>query len=140
MKLFEVSTKRILRIGHRGAGGHAPENTLAALETGIALGVDYLEVDIQQTCDGHLMLMHDKFVDRTTDGTGRLSEMSLEEVRQLDAGNGQSVPLLTESLALVNGRAGMILESISPGIGPAVHTGSQRLRIYGTSDLLVLST
>jgi glycerophosphoryl diester phosphodiesterase len=110
----------ILRVGHRGAAGHEPENTLAALERGIALGADYLEVDIQRTHDGHLVLMHDKFVDRTTDGTGRLTEMVGEEVRRLNAGNGQRVPLLKEALALADGHAGMILESITPGIGAEV--------------------
>jgi glycerophosphoryl diester phosphodiesterase len=116
-----VNTRRILKIGHRGAAGHAPENTLVSLEVGIALGADYIEVDIQRTLDGLLVLMHDKFLSRTTNGTGRLSNMSWEEIRGLDAGEGQRIPLLEEVLEAANGRSGLILESITPGIGEDVY-------------------
>jgi len=101
-----VTHRLILKIGHRGAAGHRPENTLASVEQGIALGVDYIEVDIQRTFDGRLVLMHDKFVSRTTNGTGRLSDMRWEEVSRLDAGEGQRIPLLQETLEVANGRAG----------------------------------
>lgn len=73
-------------IGHRGAAGVAPENTLAAIERGIAGGVDAVEVDAHVTRDGRLVLLHDNTVDRTTDGHGRLDEFSLDEARNLDAG------------------------------------------------------
>jgi glycerophosphoryl diester phosphodiesterase len=62
---------------------------IVGLERGIELGADFVEIDVQRTRDGHLVLMHDKSVDRTTNGTGTLCEMSLEELRQLDAGNSQ---------------------------------------------------
>jgi glycerophosphoryl diester phosphodiesterase len=116
-----VRNSRILKIGHRGAAGHAPENTLASVERGIALGADYIEVDIQRTLDGRLVLMHDKFVDRTTNGTGRLPDLRWEEISGLDAGQGQSIPLLLETLEVASSRVGLILESITPGIGPAVY-------------------
>ena len=111
----------IAKVGHRGAAGHGPENTLVALERGIELGADFIEIDVQRTRDGGLVLMHDKFVDRTTNGTGKLSEMSLEEVRKLDAGNGQRVPLLREALDTVANRTGIIVECITPGIGPEAY-------------------
>jgi glycerophosphoryl diester phosphodiesterase len=91
------------------------------VERGIALGADYIEVDIQRTLDGRLVLMHDKFVHRTTNGTGRLSDLRWEEISGLDAGEGQRIPLLQETLEVASGRAGLILESITPGIGPAVY-------------------
>jgi len=115
-----VSNTRISTVGHRGAAGHAPENTLAAVESGIALGVDYVEVDVQRTSDGALVLMHDKFVDRTTNGHGRLSAMKLDDLRKLDAGDGQKIPLLGELLEVATGRVGLILETITPGIGSIV--------------------
>ena len=65
--------RRVLRIGHRGAAGHAPENTLASVEHAIALGVDLVELDVQRTKDGHLVIIHDKRVDRTTNGVGLVS-------------------------------------------------------------------
>jgi glycerophosphoryl diester phosphodiesterase len=114
-------TKRVLRIGHRGSAGYAPENTLAAIRKGIALGIDYAEVDVQRTRDGRLVLMHDKTVDRTTDGTGLVEELSYEEIRALDAGDGERVPSLAEVLSLANGKIGLVLESITPGIGPAFY-------------------
>jgi glycerophosphoryl diester phosphodiesterase len=113
-----MKLERIFRIGHRGAAGHAPENTLAAVEKGIALGVDFVEMDIQRTRDGNLVCIHDKFVDRTTNGTGAVRDLCLDDLRMLDAGDGQRVPTLTEVLAVVSGRAGVLLETISPGTGP----------------------
>jgi glycerophosphoryl diester phosphodiesterase len=112
-----VNTRKVLRIGHRGTGGYEPENTLAAIRKGIALGLDYVEVDVQQTSDGALVLMHDKTVDRTTNGTGFVSDLTWNEIRKVDAGNQERVPSLSEALSLANGKIGVILESITPGIG-----------------------
>lgn len=113
-------SRQILRIGHRGAAGHAPENTLAAIEAGLSMGVDYIEIDVQRTADGQLVVMHDKRVDRTTGGTGLVSDMPLEAVRALDAGNGQRIPLLEEVLEAVNGRSGLMAEVITPRLAADV--------------------
>jgi glycerophosphoryl diester phosphodiesterase len=113
-------THKPLCIGHRGGGGDAPENTLLSMEMGIALGVDYIETDIQLTADGHLVVMHDKRVDRTTGDHGRVTELTLAQLRALDAGRGQRIPLLSEVLDLVNGRTGLMAEIITPGIADRV--------------------
>lgn len=73
-------------IAHRGASGHAPEHTIEAYKQAKDLGADYIEIDLQMTKDGHLVALHDETVDRTTDGTGKISEMTLEEIKKLDAG------------------------------------------------------
>ncbi|MBH0180135.1 MAG: hypothetical protein HP490_00260 [Nitrospira sp.] len=86
--------RRVLRIGHRGAAGHAPENTLAAIEKGIDLRVDFVEIDLRRTADGALVVLHDSSVNRTTNGRGRIDRLSLNEVRKLDAGNGERIPTL----------------------------------------------
>jgi glycerophosphoryl diester phosphodiesterase len=117
----ERNHQRILRIGHRGAAGHAPENTIAAIHRGISLGVDFVELDIQRSRDGRLVVMHDEYVDRTTDGTGPVSEMNWDELQLLDAGDGERVPCLEGALAAANGRAGIILEPKVSGIGAAIH-------------------
>ena len=96
-------------IGHRGARGHAPENTLLALDTGIRLGADWLEFDVQQA-DGECWLMHDLGVERTTNGRGALARMRAAEIRALDAGQGQGVPTLVEALDLIENRAGVNIE------------------------------
>ena len=108
--------KRVLRIGHRGACGHAPENTLRSIDQAIRLGCDMVEVDVQRTKDGHLVLIHDLHVDRTTNGKGLVAEMDLEELRTLDAGGGQKIPTLEEALQAASGRIGLILEVKAEGL------------------------
>ena len=89
---------RPLVIAHQGGEGLWPSNTMYAFERAVAMGVDMLEMDLHVTSDGGLVLMHDETVDRTTDGSGRLEEMTLAEVKALDAGyrwtpdDGQTFP------------------------------------------------
>jgi glycerophosphoryl diester phosphodiesterase len=110
----------VLRIGHRGAAGYAPENTLLAIEKGILHNCHYVEIDVQTTSDRQLVVMHDKRVDRTTNGQGYVSEMSFNELRRLDAGHGEIVPSLEEVLQKVGGRTGLMIELITPGIAQEV--------------------
>ncbi|MDQ7880063.1 glycerophosphodiester phosphodiesterase family protein [Microbacterium sp. QXD-8] len=103
---------------HRGGAATAPENTLPAITAALAAGFDYVEVDVALTADRQPVLMHDKTVDRTTDGHGRLSSLALADVRELDAGSwfdpayaGTPVPTLAEFLdALVAADGRAILE------------------------------
>jgi len=74
------------RTGHRGARGLAPENTLAAFSLGAELGVDIMELDIRATSDGEIVVLHDSSIDRTTDGTGEVAELSWEQLSTFDAG------------------------------------------------------
>lgn len=111
---------KVLRIGHRGAAGHAPENTLASIEKAISFGADLVEVDVQRTSDGHLVIIHDKRVDRTTNGAGSVSGMSLRALRELDAGVGQRVPTVEEVLQTAHGRVGLILELKAKGLAEQV--------------------
>ncbi|MFC1889373.1 glycerophosphodiester phosphodiesterase [Thermodesulfobacteriota bacterium] len=86
-------------IGHRGGAGIFPENTLYAFAGALALGVQILEIDVHATSDGHVVILHDATVDRTTDGTGRVRDMPLDELRDLDAAyrfsldGGETYPL-----------------------------------------------
>ncbi len=106
----------VLKIGHRGAAGHAPENTLAAVRKGIDLGVDYVEIDVRQTADGVLVALHDATINRTTDGKGRVEALSLRELRAFDAGNGERVPTVEEVLKIAAGRTGLMLELKVAGV------------------------
>lgn len=74
-------------IAHRGASGHAPEQTMPALEKAIEMNADWLELDIQMTSDGELVAFHDDEIDRTTDGEGEIGDHTLEELKELDAGS-----------------------------------------------------
>ena len=97
-------------IGHRGARGLEPENTLLSYQTAMRLGADMIELDVHQTNDGHLVCIHDEKVDRTTDGTGLIAEMSLKELQQLDAGHNEHIPLLSEVLDLARDRISVNIE------------------------------
>jgi glycerophosphoryl diester phosphodiesterase len=95
-------------IGHRGAAGLAPENTLASFRTAMELGVDAVEFDLHVSRDGELVVIHDDTLDRTTTGTGRIEDLTLEEIRRADAGvkfaprfQGERVPTLREVIELV---------------------------------------
>ncbi|HJS19285.1 MAG TPA: glycerophosphodiester phosphodiesterase family protein [Anaerolineales bacterium] len=90
----------IIRVAHRGASALYPENTRLAYYQAIEQGVDMLEIDIQRTADGELVVIHDSTLERTTNGHGLVNQHSLQEIRQLDAGQGEKVPLLTEVIQL----------------------------------------
>ena len=94
--------EKFLVIGHRGAAGHAPENTLLSLERGIRLGAHAVEFDVQLHPSGELFLLHDLWLDRTTNGRGLAAAMSWEKLRALDAGGGQQLPTLDEALELID--------------------------------------
>ncbi len=96
----------MLVIAHRGASGHAPENTMAAFKKAVAMGATFIETDLQMSRDAHLVAIHDATVDRTTNGQGIVHEMTLSELRKLDAGSwfgsefmGERIPTLEELLA-----------------------------------------
>jgi len=98
MNYWNLSPDNIFVAAHRGWSAAYPENTMPAFEAAVGLGVDQIETDIRVTKDGHLVLIHDAAVDRTTNGTGLVREMTLEELRRLDAGNGAKIPTLIEFL------------------------------------------
>lgn len=140
---------RIRIIGHRGAGGVAPENTVVAMEHGIEAGSDALEVDVHVTSDGHLVTIHDDTVDRTTDGAGPVEAMSLAQLRELDAGyrftpdmgrtfpfrdRGIRIPTLDEVVE-AGGELPMIIEVKSPDAGRALGDWLRARRAGGPDDL-----
>src|ERR1039457_1736716 len=90
-------------IAHRGASGHAPENTMAAFERAVALGAQFIETDLHLTRDARFVAIHDKTLERTTNGKGAVRDFTLAELRELDAGMwfdrqfmGQRIPTLEE--------------------------------------------
>lgn len=95
-----MSHPSVIRVAHRGASAQYPENTLLAFRRAIEQGVDALEIDIHCTADHELIVLHDSALGRTTNGHGKIHDHSLQEIRQLDAGQGEKVPLLTEVIQL----------------------------------------
>ncbi len=100
--MFEDLSHPII-FAHRGASAHAPENTLASFDLALSQGADVIELDTRLSEDGEVVVIHDPTVDRTTNGHGRVAQLSLTELRSLDAGSffsekyrGQKIPLLEE--------------------------------------------
>jgi len=98
--LRSVPLGEFVVIGHRGGRAYAPENTLAAFRNAIQMGSVWLEFDVQMTSDGVLVVMHDDTVDRTTNGHGRVADLTLDQIRSLDAGQVEKVPTFQEVLDL----------------------------------------
>ena len=101
MGYWTQSSKNIYVAAHRGWKSKYPENTMEAFKAALTLDVDQLETDVRITRDGELVLIHDATVDRTTNGSGKVCELTLAELKALDAGNGSKIPTLTELMELV---------------------------------------
>lgn len=99
----------MLIIAHRGASGHEPENTLRAIRSALEMGVDAIEVDIHAIED-ELIVIHDRWLHRTTNGQGQISYHNLATIRQLDAGLGEQVPTLWEVMQVISGRCDLNIE------------------------------
>ncbi|TQS74924.1 glycerophosphodiester phosphodiesterase [Ornithinibacillus gellani] len=145
----EINPNRILNVAHRGASGLAPEHTLKAYELGENMNADYIEVDLQMTKDGVLIAMHDETVDRTTNGTGAVKDMTLAEIKQLDAGSwfnerypdlakpeyvGLQVPTLEEVILTFGKGSRYYIETKSPEVYPGMEV--ELLRILNKYKLI----
>lgn len=112
-----MTLHKVTVIAHRGDHTQVPENTLAAYQHAIAAGVDYVEVDLRTTSDGRLMIMHDETVDRTTNGKGRLRDLTYQEIRTLKVVDKKNpgaatctVPTFEEVLNLCKGKINIYLD------------------------------
>ncbi len=122
-----VNGKAIRVIGHRGAAGLWPENTLGGIQRAAALGVDGVEFDIHATRDGRAVLLHDGTLERTTGAAGLVAGMTLAELRDLDAGDGEPVPELGQVLDAVGRRCRLLCEiKAGAAVAPAVEAVAER--------------
>jgi len=113
----DTSSRQAKIIAHRGANKFAPENTIPAIEAAIEMGLDYVEIDVRTTRDRRMVLMHDSTVDDTTDGTGRVRDLTAAQIEILDAGAwfspefaGTEVPFLEAALEMMRGRIGAYVD------------------------------
>jgi len=114
-----MKKQNLLCIGHRGAMGHAPENTLGSIRKALELGAPCIEVDVHKV-DGHLMVFHDDRLERTTNGVGYLHEQSFKYLRSLDAGKGQCIPTLEEVCETIDANACLNIELKGAGTAAPV--------------------
>jgi glycerophosphoryl diester phosphodiesterase len=130
-------------VGHRGACDVAPENTMPSFERALVDGADIVEMDLRLSLDGHVVVVHDARVDRTSDGVGYVSELALAELKELDAGSwfaphysGTRIPTADEVFDWARGKIGMLLElkfqlygGYDPALVPAVIAAIQRAKV-----------
>lgn len=95
-------SNEVLKIGHRGAKGHATENTLESIQKALDLGVDGIEIDLHICASGELVVFHDFTVNRMTDGTGEISKFTLKELKKLKVKDRHQIPTLSEVLLLID--------------------------------------
>ena len=105
-----AGAKILLKIGHRGARAYEPENTLRSFKRAIELGVDAVELDVRKTKDNEIVVIHNSDVDKTTDGSGSVSDFTLEEIKQFVTEKGEKVPTLEEVLEFVGKRVKILVE------------------------------
>jgi glycerophosphoryl diester phosphodiesterase len=117
-------------VGHRGAPSDEPENTLRSFRQALAVGVAAVELDVQLTKDGRLVVIHDETLDRTTNGRGPVQDFTLAELKRLDAGRGESVPSLEEVFDLVQGQAHLMVELKQPEAAGALLDFFQARRAF----------
>ncbi len=100
----------MIKIGHRGAMGYAPENTLKSFELALEMGVPMIELDVALCQTGEVVVLHDDRVDRTTNGEGYVYDLSLDQLKLLDAGEGEKIPTLEETLQILKNRCELNIE------------------------------
>lgn len=100
----------MLKIGHRGACGHEPENTLRSFRRAMELGVDGVELDVHICASGEPVVIHDETLERTTNGTGRVALKALAELKTFDAGKGERIPTLQEAINLIDRKIRIFIE------------------------------
>ena len=128
-----IAAAQPIVIAHRGNDGTAPENTIAAFRRAIDRGTKLVETDVRMSRDGELVLMHDRTVDRTTDGSGLVDRLTMTELKRLDAGShsgpdyaGETVPTLRDALRLVRRTQTSFLLDMKPGTPPETVLGLVR--------------
>ncbi|WLD93604.1 glycerophosphodiester phosphodiesterase family protein [Alkalihalobacillus sp. AL-G] len=119
--------RQVDNVAHRGASGYAPENTIAAFDKAVEMKADYIEIDVQRSKDGQLVVIHDTTVDRTTNGTGSVKDLTFEQIRSLDAGSwmgeefaGEEIPTFAEVLERYHGKIGILIELKAPQLYPGI--------------------
>ena len=119
--------RKMMIIAHRGASAYAPENTFAAFDKAVELHADFLELDVQMNRDRELVVIHDTTLDRTTDATGPVKQVTNKALRYIDAGSWfdrafyrERIPKLTDVLDRYSGKIGLLLELKNPSLYPGI--------------------
>jgi glycerophosphoryl diester phosphodiesterase len=141
-----MQRSNFMNITHRGASAYAPENTFAAFDKALALGASHVELDVHFSRDGHIVVIHDDTVDRTTDGSGPVASKSLAQLQSLDAGGwfspeytGQRIPTLGGLLERYKGRLHFHIEIKANAQGLSQRI-ADLVRGYGVADSATITS
>jgi glycerophosphoryl diester phosphodiesterase len=137
----------ITAIAHRGASAYAPENTFAAFDLAVTMGIRDIELDVQFTSDSHIIVIHDEVLDRTTDATGPVSDMTLKEIQRLDAGSwfdkkfsGEKIHTLGEVFDRYNDDVHFHIEIKSKEAAGLASKTCDLVRKYARSDTTIITS
>lgn len=138
----------LINVAHRGASAYAPENTMSAFKKGVAQGVDYIECDVHLSKDGKLIIIHDEKLNRTTNGSGKVSNFTLEQLKKLDAGAkfhksyvGEQLITLDELLDEFHNQVGIIIEIKNPKKYPGIEEKvAELVKEYRVANIMIQST
>ena len=135
-----MASREFMNIAHRGASAYAPENTFAAFDKALALGASHVEFDLHFSKDGHIVIIHDETLERTTNGTGLVADSNLADLRLLDAGSwfsaefaGESVPTFGGMLERYKGRFHFHVE-IKADVRGLSRQAADMVRGYGVAE------
>ncbi len=141
-----MSERKFLCVAHRGASSYAPENTFAAFDRALELGANHVELDVHFSRDGHIVVIHDDELDRTTDGSGPVADMTLAELRKLDAGSwfgpeyaGERIRSLAEIFEEYKGRLHFHIEIKARAAGLASRTADM-VRAHGLIEDVTITS
>ncbi len=128
---------KIMVIAHRGASAYKPENTLSSFRLAVELGADMVEFDVQQSKDGHLIVFHDERLERTTSGKGFVRDLTLKELKDLNACLEYKIPTLNEAIAFLAGKVGLVIEIKILGIEKKV---VETIKRSGVADDVIITS
>ena len=126
-----------MKIGHRGARAYEPENTLSSFRRALELGVDAVELDVRKTRDNELVVIHNADVNKTTDGSGAVNELTLEEIQRFVTEKGEHVPTLEDVLDAVAKRVKVLVELKEAGTEEQVISLIRKKRL--TENVIIIS-
>jgi glycerophosphoryl diester phosphodiesterase len=107
---YYLRMNKILKIGHRGANGYEPENTMVSFQKAIEMGADGIELDVHLSADGHLIVIHDETIDRTTNGKGAVNQLTMQELKLFRINEKYEIPTLDQVFDLVDKRCFINIE------------------------------
>ncbi len=131
--------RSVWEIGHRGAAGEAPENTMASFRTALADGADMIETDVWRCKSGEIVITHYEDLSIVTNGTGKVTEKTLAELKELDAGKGEHIPTLDELLVFADGKIKLNIEIKQEVTGKEVLEYLRKFWKSPREDILITS-